>query len=292
MNSIIDPFELGYKKSFSVFSNLYFGFDSPTVFLPINQESDDLLLNDMNILDDDDIIYNNDSSSIRLDKIKLIEKNTPDKITSEEKRTITNKILTSFSGEERDRNQNKRKKHKHDKYSRDNIKRKIQVHYLKFLRDVINQIIKEILNKDIQFKSLSYKFAMKVDKDSFIKLKKTSLGNIFKKNVSPKYDKTSNVEIYEKITKESVVLKNILDKNFYLEFIDYFYSNKRIINLSKYGLDKVIILSNDIEFFEHLIKNNETDSLIGNKLYQNKLTKILEEEFIGPSKIFVCVKFK
>ena len=292
MNSIIDPFELDYKKSFSVFSNLYFGFDSPTVFLPINQESDDLLLNDMNILDDDDIIYNNDSSSIRLDKIKLIEKNTPDKITSEEKRTITNKILTSFSGEERDRNQNKRKKHKHDKYSRDNIKRKIQVHYLKFLRDVINQIIKEILNKDIQFKSLSYKFAMKVDKDSFIKLKKTSLGNIFKKNVSPKYDKTSNVEIYEKITKESVVLKNILDKNFYLEFIDYFYSNKRIINLSKYGLDKVIILSNDIEFFEHLIKNNETDSLIGNKLYQNKLTKILEEEFIGPSKIFVCVKFK
>ena len=292
MNSIIDPFELDYKKSFSVFSNLYFGFDSPTVFLPINQESDDLLLNDMNILDDDDIIYNNDSSSIRLDKIKLIEKNTPDKITSEEKRTITNKILTSFSGEERDRNPNKRKKHKHDKYSRDNIKRKIQVHYLKFLRDVINQIIKEILNKDIQFKSLSYKFAMKVDKDSFIKLKKTSLGNIFKKNVSPKYDKTSNVEIYEKITKESVVLKNILDKNFYLEFIDYFYSNKRIINLSKYGLDKVIILSNDIEFFEHLIKNNETDSLIGNKLYQNKLTKILEEEFIGPSKIFVCVKFK
>ena len=291
MKAVIEPFELDYEKTFSEISNSYFGFYLGTVFLPFYQETYDFPLENMNILDVDSMQVCN-SSSIGLNNIQLIEKNTPDKIVSEEKKIISNKLLVSFSGKKRDRNPNKKKKGKHDKYSKDNIKRKIQVHYLKFLMGVINQIIKEILNKDIQFKPLSYDFAMKVDKDSFIKLKNTSLGEIFKYNVSPKYDKTSNEEIYKKITKESVVLKNILDKKFYLEFIDYFYYNKKNINLSKYGLNKVIIFSNDIEFFEHLIKINETDSLSDNELYQNRLKKILEKEFIGASKLFVCEKLK
>lgn len=291
MTAVIDPFELDCDKEFSEISNSYFGFDLRTVFLPIYQERYGFPLEDMNILDVDNMNVSN-SSSIELDKIQLIEKNTSDKIISDENRANANKVLVSFSGKKRDMNPNKKKKPKHDKYSKDNIKRKIQVHYLKFLIDVINQIIKEILNKDIQFKPLSYDFAMKVDKESFIKLKKTCLGDIFKNNVSPKYDEASNVETYEKITKESVVLKNILDNKFYLEFIDYFYFNKKIINLSKYGLDKVVVLSNDIEFYEHLIKINETENLSDNELYQNRLKQILEKEFIGPSKKFVCEKLK
>ena len=37
---------------------------------------------------------------------------------------------------------------------------------------------------------------------------------------------------------------------------------------------------------------NETDSLSDNELYQNRLKKILEKEFIGASKIFVCERLK
>ena len=179
---------------------------------------------------------------------------------------------------------NKKKKKKHDKFSKDNIKRKIQVHYIKFLRDLLNLIIKEILKENIEFKPLDYKFKMKIDKSSFMSLKKQSLGNIFKEHISPRCkndQKFYNIQIYNKIINKSKILKNILDKK-YLEFINIYYKNKKKINLIKYGLDKDIVLPNNIKTYENLIKKNEADLSRDDKLYNNKILKILEKEFISP----------
>ena len=180
-----------------------------------------------------------------------------------------------------------KKKKKHDKFSKDNIKRKIQVHYIKFLRDLLNHIIKVILKENIEFKPLDYKFIMKIDKSSFISLKNESLGNIFKEHISPKYKndkKNNNIEIYNTIINKSEILKNILGKK-YLEFINLYYKNNKKINLLKYGFDKDIILPNSIKSYEDLIKKNETD-LSRDKLYNNKIQKIIEGDFISP--YFIC----
>ena len=72
----------------------------------------------------------------------------------------------------------KKKRKKHDKLARDNIKRKIQVHYLRFLVKFVNKIISEILKKynndiykdinikNLQFINICYDFAKKIDSKS------------------------------------------------------------------------------------------------------------------------------
>ena len=226
------------------------------------------------------------SSSVPLEIIKTIEVNNP-------KKKSNNNNNDSPLNKKRIRSRNKNpennriKKKKHDKFAKDNIKRKIQVHYIKFLRDLLNHIIKEVLKENIEFKPLDYQFIMKIDKNSFLSIKSKSLGTIFKENPSPKFKdyEQKNIEIYNEIINKSEILKNILDK-LYLEFINIYYKNTRKINLRKYGLDKDIILPNNIKFYEDLIKMNETDSSSDNEFYINKIEKIIKKEFV--SEIFIC----
>lgn len=199
---------------------------------------------------------------------------------------INNKDLDLKKKKNRPRNVNKRPKH--DKFSKDNIKTKIQVHYIKFLIDLLNIIIKEILREDIKFYPLKYKFVKEINNKSFNYIKMKSLGEIFKFNVSPKYKKYEllNIEVYDEVTQKSQILKNILDKP-YLEFIKIFYFNKKKLNLLEYGLNKDIILPNNIHFYEDLVKKNKSGSSIEDKLYHNKIKKIIFTDFIG-SPFFEC----
>ena len=167
------------------------------------------------------------SSSVPLEIIKTIEVNNPKK---KSKNNNNDSPLNKKRIRSRNKNpeNNRIKKKKHDKFAKDNIKRKIQVHYIKFLRDLLNHIIKEVLKENIEFKPLDYQFIMKIDKTSFLSIKSKSLGTIFKENPSPKFKdyKQKNIEIYNEIINKSEILKNILDK-LYLEFINIYYKNTR-----------------------------------------------------------------
>lgn len=167
----------------------------------------------------------------------------------------------------------------HDKFAKDNIKRKIQVHYLKFLRNFINHIIKEIIPdiKNIQFYPLNYNFAKDIRKKAFDSLKNTKIGDIFKNNVSPKYKnyETLNIDVYNKVTKKNDDIKKILDK-LYLDYFIVYYIKKKEINLSKYdGPDKNIILSDKIGFYTDLINENDINSE-----YHKKVEKCIKKDFI------------
>ena len=184
------------------------------------------------------------------------------------------------------KNKFKNKKSKHDKFSRDNIKRKIQVDYLKFLVNLINKIIDEIVYKghntnNIKFYPLNYEFAKKVDKKSFDLLKETTIGDIFIYHVSPRFKnyKMLNKNVYNIIIKQNQKIKNILDKN-YLEFFKSYYLNEEKINLSKYGLDQNIFLSNDIGFYKDLIEKNKTSNKIEDITYKEKMQKCILKDFI------------
>ena len=171
----------------------------------------------------------------------------------------------------------------HNKLAKDNIKTKIQIHYLKFLRNLINQIIKENIKdkniKKFQFYPLNYKFTNKVTKESFESLKNTRIGEIFKNNVSHKYKKYEilNIKVYNEVTKKSNVVKNILDKLFYLDYFkEYYYKKKQTINLSEYGSNKTITLSDNVGFYSDLIK----DIIQNDEKYYEKIEKCIQKEFI------------
>jgi hypothetical protein len=198
---------------------------------------------------------------------------------------IVNKINFTFIKKKRGRKRNLKPNNnrlEHNKLSKDNIKTKIQVHYLKFLRNLINQIIKEIIQipkniKKFQFYPLDYKFTTNVTKKSFESLKDTRIGDIFKNNVSHKYKKYEilNINVYNKVTNISNVVKNILDE-LYLEYFNLYYSKIQTINLSKYGLDSTITLSDNVGFYSDLIK----DIVKNDEIYHEKIEKCIKKEFI------------
>ena len=195
------------------------------------------------------------------------------------------------------KNKCKNKRRKHDKFSRDNIKRKIQVDYLKFLVKLINKIIDEIVYKghntnNIKFYPLDYEFAKKVDKKSFDLLKKTTIGDIFINHVSKKFNnyKDLNKNVYNIIIEQNQKIKNILDKN-YLEFFRSYYLNEEKINLLKYDLDQNIFLSNDIGFYKDLIAKNKTSNKIENIIYKEKMQKCILKDFIVKT-TFIVQKIK
>jgi hypothetical protein len=190
---------------------------------------------------------------------------------------------------------------KHNKFAKDNIKRKIQVNYLKFLVNFINQIIRLLLcesanTDDIQFYRLDYKFAKDISKKTFNKLKKKTIGEIFKDNASSKFknSKKLNVQVYNKVARKSKIIKSILDKP-YLEFFYIYYSGQTIINLSDFDLDldKTIDLSPETGFCKDLItKNNDTD--ISKEIYRKKILECINKHFLTETEnipIFLTNKY-
>jgi hypothetical protein len=175
------------------------------------------------------------------------------------------------------------KKRKHNKFEKDNIKRTIQVNYLKFLIVFINQIIKVFVNSDKnQFYWLDSKFTKDISKKAFNEIKKKTIGEIFKDNASSKYknNKKLNVQVYNKVTRKNKIIKEILDKP-YLYFFYIYYSGQKTINLSDYGfdLDKTIDLSSETGFCKDLItKNNDTDTL--ERIYRTKILECIKKHFL------------
>lgn len=222
------------------------------------------------------IIIDNRNYNINNDKENFINNNSNKK---EKKRGRDKKILNS--------------KRIHDKFSKDNILRKLQIHYLKFLTNFANLLIKQILfeDKDMQFYSLKHKFFKNINKNRINLLKKQSLSDILKCTKIPQCKSAkNNTDVYNKITSKSIIIKNIIDKP-YLEYFQIYYNSKKKICLSKYGYNPYIILPNDIQLFEDLIKKNKTNSEIDDEKYRKKIETIIHDEFLqGPKQLFKCLK--
>jgi hypothetical protein len=222
----------------------------------------------------------------------------PDSLDNTDNRSYSNENDESNNNENRTtnasnhprrgrKNRVNNKRPKHDKFSRDNIKRKIQVDYLKFLVNLINKIIDEIVYEghninNIKFYPINYEFAKKVNKNSFDSLKNTTIGDIFKDNVSPRFNnyKNLNKDVYNIIIKQNQnqIIKNILDKK-YLEFFKSYYLHEEKINLLKYGLNQNIFLSNNMGFYKDLLEKNKTSNIIENVKYSEKTERCIIKDF-------------
>ena len=197
----------------------------------------------------------------------------------------------------------KRKRKSHDKFDKDNIKRKVQVNYLKFLVEFVNKIILKIFDKfnknniieikskkqieNYQFKSLNYDFSKKIDSSSFNKYKSKKISEIFKENTSPKYKKYNNVDVYDNIIHINKKLNNILNKP-YLEFFEAFYQKQNFLNLKKYGFDLDIYLD-DIKRFQEFSEEQKEKTNENFELYLKRIEECINSDFIS-NKFFFLIK--
>ena len=147
--------------------------------------------------------------------------------------------------------------------SPDNIKRKIQVHYLTFIVLLINDIL-ESFGFTTKFLNLDYEFKKIVNKSHFSLLKNSTIGDIISNKISNKYkkkEKDYNSNLYEYI-KTFEFLRKIFNMN-YLEFFKMFYmKNERTVDLKIFGIEKVISLSEKTETYYDLLEKEKDEKYI------------------------------
>jgi hypothetical protein len=191
----------------------------------------------------------------------------------------------------------------HTKHGRDNRKRKIQVHYLKFLVNFINLIIRVLLKKysgfndefqnqkirdKYQFKKLDYEFAKKIDNNFFNALKLKTLYEIITLNTNRKNKYNKNDEVYDNLFEIKHKLDLILNQ-FYLEFFPIFYQKANHTNLKKYGLDIDISLES-IERFDLFIEKEIEKEQENKDKYEKGIEECIREYFMTNRYLFIVEK--
>ena len=174
----------------------------------------------------------------------------------------------------------------HDKFSTDNLLRKIQVHYLTFIINFINIILK-LLNYEQRFFKLDYEMKKNVNKKYFDSLKNKTIGEILCNKISTKYKKqneNANFETYDQL-KDDEILKKIFAENYIKIFKKIYYKSYKTINLKEYGLDQEINLTKPVKMFKDLLKDNE-DSDLDNKEYQKNIVECAIQNYL-PDSIFL-----
>ena len=172
----------------------------------------------------------------------------------------------------------------HTKYDQDNIIRKIQVDFYKFLVCFINDIL---MNLGIRkrFLKIKYNDIKNVKKQNVEQFKLQKIGDILKKNISTKYkkqykyEKDKNNKLYLEVTKNAKI-KNILSETSINIFRNYYYSNKR--DLNEYDIN--IQLSNNLKTYKNLLEKNSKDDL-----YTKQIEKIVEKFYL-PQALFTLNK--
>ena len=245
------------------------------------------------------------SLTIIPNEIKLILCSSTKDKTNESDNSIGIKVVKNANDESKSLLNKKRRK-PHTKYSRDNIKRKIQVNYLKFLVNFVNLIIRVLFKKysgfndefkdkkisdKYQFKKLNYgKFSLKIDNDSFNSLKSKKLLEIITLNTNGKNKNNKNDEVYDNLFEIKHKLEKILNQS-YLEFFPIYYQKENYTNLKKYGLDIDISLEN-LKRFDFFIKKEKQKikELENKEKYEKGIEESIRENFMTKSHLFIVKK--
>ena len=160
----------------------------------------------------------------------------------------------------------------------DNILRKIQVHFLSFIVNYINDVIKTFVNdrNPPLFKNLDYKIKKQVNHKFVEKLKSLKISQILQMAVSPKmkiHDETVNKKIYWKICNLCPFMYIFLQKSYQSLFNEYYYNKNKIFEVN----EKIIHISPKTKTFNDLIEKYESEKdklkYISNKYFLNSCIK-------------------
>ena len=228
--------------------NNHFSLDS----IPFSNEDSN---NDLNI------IIDNSNENIIEEDISKTGKSTND---------ITFNVLKKNQFKGRKKNSDNREYYGpcHNKYSKDNITSKIQVHYLTFILNFVNIVIEELKIK-LRFKKINHVFKKIVNKTHILKLKNSTIGEILCQEISPKYTKNTdkNKKIFQKI-KNVPIIEDILSSK-YLDLFNIYKEGKKNIKLKKININ---LDDKKIEMFEDFKQKNIDDSK-----YIEKINEYIEK---------------
>ena len=265
------------------------------ISLPFNQEkiqketyllnNSDIIKNYSNILLYDKIcpleyddISNEDLYFINK-QLSLDKKN--ETISSTDAKSKNNQELMLSQKRNKD-NKTKRKK-EHSKFEKDNVMRKLNIHYISFIVKYVNyNIIKLISKKHPLFTNLSYDFKKKLNNSTFNELKNKTIGEVLKNEGSNKnkrnitYEKDDNEKVYNSVY--PTILKDLLDIN-YIQFFRQVYTRGSKDNT--HDIYKNYKTPKNILFFDDFLKKEIQRDKINGELYKERLKYISKSEFIS-----------
>ena len=167
----------------------------------------------------------------------------------------------------------------HSGNDNDNIRTKIQVHFLNFIVDFFNDIINDLLNKKKYFPKFAYSTKNNVKYEYTEQLKQSVIKDIFEKlQISRKYKKnvTPNMKQKLSILTKNESLDDLLKINYLMFFLIYYNNNKPLYEVKIN--EKTIKLSNQTKSCYFLINKYKKDEEYFNRIIKmDYLDKIYSE---------------
>ena len=166
----------------------------------------------------------------------------------------------------------------HDKYVSDNLLRKVQVHYMNFIIDYSNSILKKYgYREEDFFVDIAYKFKSCIRKDNVNLLKALDIGYVLCQNICSKFknkENSNNIKIFQKETKNENI-KYLLSENYLQLFKNVYHKNERIFSF-KFGDYSDVIYLTSTKMFEDLLKKKGNEK----QDYKEKLEEIVYINYI------------
>ncbi len=193
-----------------------------------------------------------------------------------------NQIMKPFKRRRKEKRKNKKI---HTASDDDNILRKIQVHFLSFVTNYINDIIKKFISdkKVPLFKNIDYKIKKLVNHKFIEELKSKNIAELLQLRPSPKmkiHDEYVNKNIYNKICLICPFMKEYLQQSYLSLFKEYYTNNNRIFIVN----GQLIPLSSRTKTFSDLISKNYA--------YKEKIKYIVINYFLNKYKRLKKPNFK
>ena len=163
----------------------------------------------------------------------------------------------------------------HNKYSADNVFKKVQTHFFSFIPDFYNVIFSGLgLFEDKEkLIKISYKSIKEMKIKNFNTYLKMTVGAILKKDTNNKFKNKSNKLILKKL-KNNEIAKELLSETYKNLFKNIYYKSRRTVNLGKYG---IIELPRDkVEMYEDFIEKNR-----GNETYAQRIDEYVRKNIFG-----------
>lgn len=171
--------------------------------------------------------------------------------------TRKNRLFKIEKNKKRGRKSRKKKKF-HLKSDFDNVLTKIQIHFLNFLINISNDVLKATLTKNnLHFKHINYNFKKKITYEHIKYLKTVPIKVLLEKDISSKYRKYSkdfNSKILQQVIPSSKWLEEFFNMK-YLSLFRIYYNNCKPLKQINFNGKNINLSLNTKSFFNLLKKN-------------------------------------
>ena len=171
--------------------------------------------------------------------------------------TRKNRLFKIEKNKKRGRKSMKKKKF-HLKSDFDNVLTKIQIHFLNFLINISNDVLKATLTKNnLHFKHINYNFKKQITYEHIKYLKTVPIKVLLEKDISSKYRKYSkdfNSKILQQVIPSSKWLEEFFNMK-YLSLFRIYYNNCKPLKQINFNGKNINLSLNTKSFFNLLKKN-------------------------------------